>query len=58
MAEPAQSHAIAWVVVSGLHVNSHFTFSFDQLLDLTRMSTMLVKKIQPNARTLVEIRSE
>ena len=45
----------AWNVVSGLHVNNHFTFTLDQLIDLTRMSTMLVKKIQPAARTLVEI---
>jgi hypothetical protein len=47
---------VAWNVVSGLHVNSHFTFSFDQLLDLTRMATMLVKKVQPQSRTLVEVR--
>ncbi len=45
-----------WNVVSGLHVNSHFTFSFDQLMELTRMSTMLVRKLQPNAKVLVEIR--
>lgn len=45
-----------WNVVSGIHVNNHFTFTFDQLLDLTRMSTMLVKKIHPNASIQVEIR--
>ncbi len=44
-----------WNVVSGLHVNSHFTFSFDQLMELTRMSTMLVRKLQPTAKVLVEI---
>lgn len=46
----------AWNVVSGLHVNSHFAFSFDQLMDLTRMTTMLVKKIQPAAKAIIEIR--
>jgi hypothetical protein len=46
----------AWNVVSGLHVNSHFVFSFDQLMDLTRMAAMLVKKLQPAAKTLVEVR--
>lgn len=46
----------AWDVVSGLHINSHFTFSFEQLMDLTRMTMMLVKQIQPVARALVEIR--
>ncbi len=45
-----------WVVASGLHLNSHFNLSFDQLMDLTRMSVMLVRKVQPQARVLVEIR--
>ncbi len=44
-----------WDVVSGIHVNKHFTFNFEQLMDLTRMSVMLVKKIHPTARTLIEI---
>lgn len=45
-----------WNIVSGLHVNSHFTFTFEQLMDLTRMCTMLVKKIQPNAKVMIELR--
>lgn len=45
-----------WNVVSGLHVNSHFTFNFEQLMDLTRMTAMLVKKIQPAAKVVVELR--
>ena len=45
-----------WNVVSGLHVNSHFTFSFEQLIDLTRMTTMLVRKLQPAAKIQLEIR--
>ena len=51
------SHVIhTWIVVSGLHVHNHFSFSFDLIMDLTRMTTMLVKKTQENAKTLVEIR--
>ncbi len=46
----------SWNVVSGLHINNHFTMAFDQLMDLTRLSAMAVKKIQPNAKVLVEIR--
>jgi len=46
----------AWNIVSGLHVNSHFTFNFEQLMDLTRMATMLVKKIHPTASVIVELR--
>ncbi len=44
-----------WNVISGLHVNSHFSFTFDQIMDLTRMSVNLVKKINPNAKTMIEI---
>jgi hypothetical protein len=44
-----------WNVVSGIHVNQGFDLTLDQLLDLTRMSIMLVRKIQPNAKTLIEI---
>ena len=45
-----------WKVVSGLHVNNHFSFNFEQLMDLTRMTTMLVKKLAPQSRALIEIR--
>lgn len=45
-----------WHVVSGLHVNSHFQFNFEQLMDLTRMATLLVKKAAPSAKALIEIR--
>lgn len=45
-----------WNVVSGLHVNGHFPFSFDQIMELTRMCTSLVKKIQPTSRVMVELR--
>ncbi len=46
----------AWTVVSGLPINSHFTFTFEQLIDLTRTTAMLVKKIAPMAKVFVEIR--
>ena len=45
-----------WNVVSGLHVNSHLSFNFEQLMDLTRMAVMLVKKVDPDSQVLVEIR--
>ena len=44
-----------WNVVSGIHTNDNFSFTVEQLIDLSRMSTMLVKKIQPAARALIEI---
>jgi len=46
----------AWNVVSGLHVNNgHIIFNFEQLMELTRMTTILVKKITPQSKALVEI---
>ncbi len=51
-----KDRVFVWNVISGLHVNSHFTFNFEQLMDLTRMTTMLVKKLQPNGKVLIELR--
>ncbi len=44
-----------WTVVSGLHVNKNFSLSFEQVLDLTRLCVMLVRKLQPSARVQIEI---
>jgi hypothetical protein len=46
---------ILWTVLSGLHVNAQFSFTFDQLMDLTRMTVGLIKKSNPNARTMIEL---
>lgn len=48
-------NVVLWNVLSGLHVNSHFSFTFDQLMDLTRMAITLIKKLIPNAQTVIEI---
>lgn len=44
-----------WNVVSGLHTNSAFTLSFEQIIELTRLLVAQVKTIQTNARTLVGV---
>ena len=44
-----------WNVLSGLHVNAQFSFTFDQLMDLTRMAVGVVKKIYGPARTMIEL---
>jgi hypothetical protein len=44
-----------WTVVSGLHVNTNFSFSFEQVMDLTRMCVMVVRKLQPSAKVVIEI---
>ncbi len=45
-----------WNVVSGLHVNSHFSFTFDQIIFLTRMAAMVVKDTHPTSKVIVELR--
>ena len=44
-----------WTIVSGLHVNSNFRMSYEQIMDLTRLCVLLVKKLQPSAKVQVEI---
>jgi Glycosyl hydrolase family 10 len=49
------SSVVLWNVISGLHVNGHFSFTFDQIMDLTRMAVTLVKKLAPGTQTMIEI---
>ncbi|MEM0982861.1 MAG: endo-1,4-beta-xylanase [Planctomycetota bacterium] len=44
-----------WTVVSGLHANDNFHFSFDQMMDLTRQSVSIVRKLHPTAKVIVEL---
>jgi len=44
-----------WTVASGLHVNTNFKISFDQIMDLTRMCVLLVRKLQPTAKVQLEV---
>ncbi len=44
-----------WKVLCGIHAQNEFNFNFEQLLELTRMSCLLVKKIDHDADALIEI---
>ena len=46
-----------WTVVSGLHVNRGFRFGYEQMLDLTRLCVLTVRKLHPAARVYVELTS-
>ena len=46
-----------WTIVSGLHVNRGFRFSYEQMMDLTRLCTLTVRKLHPTARVQVELTS-
>ena len=41
-----------WNVVAGLHTNSAFSLSFEQIIELTRLLVSQVKALLPNTRTL------
>ncbi|MCC5829438.1 MAG: endo-1,4-beta-xylanase [Phycisphaeraceae bacterium] len=45
----------SWTVLSGLHVNEHMPFNLEQVLDLTRTAAMLVKRLAPQSRVIVEL---
>jgi hypothetical protein len=44
-----------WTVASGLHVNTNFKISFEQIMDLTRLCVLLVKKLHPAAKIQLEL---
>lgn len=44
-----------WTVCSGLHANRNFAFSFEQMIDLTRICVLVVRKLHPKAKVQVEI---
>ncbi len=44
-----------WTIVSGLHSNNCFTFSFEQLMELTRMTGALTKQLSPRGTAIVEL---
>lgn len=44
-----------WTVCSGLHVAGNFALSFEQVMDLTRLAVMVVRKLQPSAKVQVQI---
>jgi Glycosyl hydrolase family 10 len=44
-----------WTVVSGVHASENFHLAPDQVIDLTRVCTMVVRKLHPKARVQVEV---
>lgn len=44
-----------WRVACGLHASNPFNLNFEQLMELTRMSCLLVKKLAPHSQVLIEL---
>ena len=49
------AHVRAWEVIGGIHACSAFKFSFEQLMDLTRVATILVKQMSPRSKAIIGI---
>ncbi len=43
-----------WSVVSGLHAFNDFNLNFEQIMELTRMCCLLVKKLAPRSQVMIE----
>lgn len=44
-----------WTVVSGIHAYNSFNLNFEQLMELTRMSCLTVKKLAPRSNVMIEL---
>lgn len=45
----------SWIVVSGLHADNVFGFSFEQVMELTRMAATVTKQAAPRSQVLIDL---
>ena len=45
----------SWIVVSGLHADNVFGFSFEQVMELTRMAALVTKQSAPRSQVLIDL---
>ncbi len=44
-----------WIAISGVNLNDGFSFSIDEMLEMTRLSVLLIRKLHPSAKVVVEV---
>lgn len=44
-----------WDVISGIHAENTFEFTFEQIMEMTRVTSSLVKQLAPRAQTVVDL---
>ncbi|MFQ5806975.1 MAG: endo-1,4-beta-xylanase [Phycisphaerae bacterium] len=44
-----------WIVASGLHADNVFSFSFEQVIDLTRLAASITRQAAPQARVVLDL---
>lgn len=45
----------SWIVASGLHADNVFSFSFEQVIDLTRQAANIARQVAPKAQLILDI---
>ncbi|RMF84284.1 MAG: hypothetical protein D6744_03340, partial [Planctomycetota bacterium] len=45
----------SWIVAGGLHADAVFPFTFEQIMDLTRMAVTTAKQADPRAQLVIEL---
>jgi hypothetical protein len=50
-----QGRVASWEVVSGIHARNACRLSFDQIMELTRMATILARQLAPQSQVLLGI---
>lgn len=45
----------SWIVVSGLQADNVFSFSFEQIMELTRMAAAVTKQAAPRSQVLIDL---
>ncbi|MEK6675573.1 MAG: endo-1,4-beta-xylanase [Planctomycetota bacterium] len=48
-------HIQTWDVISGIHANTCLSFTFEQLMELTRMTAALVKQASPRSTAIIDL---
>jgi len=46
-----------WEVVSGVHADNTFSFTLEQLMEITRVSVSLVKQLAPRSQAIIDLLS-
>lgn len=53
--ERYSNYVYHWDVISGVHSDNTFNFTFEQLMEITRVSTALVKQLAPRSQAIIDL---
>ncbi len=49
------NYVYQWDVISGIHAENTFEFTFEQIMEMTRVASSLVKQLAPKAQTTIDL---